>query len=259
MAGASRTTGRRTPAIFACMLAEPPPGQDLGPPRPRVAGRLLLSLGLAGLAGCTEAAPDVPPAPLAAAAPAHPAGTVLTVDGEPLLAGEVEELAAAVERLHPEYSRLHARRLALTGELLPRLAGRGLAPEAWRAAREACAAFDPAAAAPSAVRRTRRGNFAELGLGPWSAACALELDTWSEPLEFFGRFLRLRVTARTPADDPRREELELEEVEFAYLDGARARELLQEALDRAALVIVDPAWRECVPEAWQHRMRPDHP
>ena len=227
-------------------------------PRARTAV-VLAGFGFAGLAACGEPPPLPAPVPVPWVAPSHlPPGTVLTVNGLALTGVEVDALAGAIHELHPEYARTHARRLALTGELLPRLAGPSLAPAAWQAAYDACAAFDPATVAPGSVHSTR-GNATVLGVGLWHAARTLEPGRWSEPLELFGRFLRLRLRARTPAEDARREELELEWVEFAYLDGTRARELLQEALDRAELVIIDPAWRECVPEAWQHRMRPESP
>lgn len=218
--------------------------------------RLLLPrLCLAALAACGPAAEvETPPSP---PPPQVPASTILTVNGEPLDRAEAEDLTHAVESLYPEYSRQHARRLALTGELLPRLAGRALAPEAWRAAREACVAFDPELT-PGQPLRTR-GNFAALGLGLWNEGRKLAPGEWSPPVELFGRFVRLHLEDSAPADDPRAAELELSVLEFPYLDAVRARELLQEAIDRASLVILDPSWREAVPEAWQLRMRPDRP
>jgi len=232
------------------------------PPGPRLGLAALLcrapGLCLALLAGCGRAAPaPAPPVPEGATAPAFAPGTALTVNGEPLAAREIEELARTIAELYPAYARLHTRRLALTAELLPRLAGRALAPEAWSAARAACTEFDPHTS-PAAVLALR-GNFDTLGLGPWSAARHLEPGAWSGPLEFFGRFVRLCLVAREPAEDPRTEVLELALVEFPYLEHGRARAALEEALDRAELVIVDPTWREAVPEAWQHRMRPDRP
>lgn len=225
-------------------------------PRARVARRpALLLLGLTGLAGCGGA--EVPPQPAPAPVAPAPAGTALIVNGAPLFATEVEALADDVALLYPGYSRQHARRLALTGELLPRLAGRALAPEAWQAAGEDCAAFDPQGTAPRPMQA--RGTFASLGLLIWSEARRLTPGEWGPPLELFGRFVRLRLVQREPAADPRLEALELELVEFPYLEAARARELLEEAIDRAELEIVDPAWREVVPESWQLRMRPDRP
>lgn len=238
----------------------------LGPPPPSPAARVrvrvdrgpaLLLLGLTTLAGCGKAEVPLAPAPAPAPVAPAPAGTILTVHGTPLSAAEAEALADDVAQLYPGYSRQHARRLALTGELLPRLAGRALAPEAWQAAREACAAFDPQGASPRPMQA--RGTFAGLGLLIWSEARRLTPGEWGPPLELFGRFVRLRLVQREPAADPRLETLELEIVEFPYLEAARARELLEEAIDRAELEIVDPAWREVVPESWQQRMRPDRP
>ena len=213
----------------------------------------LWALCLAGLAGCTpeESAQPVAPPPAPAAD-----GAVLRVDGLPLTAAEIEHLAAGVELLYPEYSRQHARRLALTNELLPRLAGHALQPERWAEARMACAsAFEAGALEPHRAE----GNFATLGLGLWDAARRLAPGTWSEPVELFGRFVRVRLEARDGAPDPRAEELDVLVLEFPYLALAEAQNAHDFALERAVLEIVDPAWRTAVPETWQHRMRPDHP
>jgi len=244
-------------AIFAVDAAPLPRPVEAAPTRPEslVVKRALLGLAWIALASCGGAPQE--PAPVATLPPLeYPAGTLLTVNGEVLMAAEVEPLASAIEELFPEYSRTHARRLALTGEYLPVLAGRALAPEAWRAARAASAAFDPST--PPEPLRTR-GNFSSLGLGLWNGARGLAPGAWSAPLELFGRFVRLRLDGRVAAEDPRAVQLEVSVVEFPYLEARRARELLEEALDRAELVIVDPAWREAVPEAWQHRMRSERP
>ncbi|MEQ1895314.1 MAG: hypothetical protein ABL998_22470 [Planctomycetota bacterium] len=215
--------------------------------------RALALLALATCAACAPAEPE----PASAPAPTPPGdGAVLRVDGRPLTAAEVEHLADGVALLYPEYSRKHARRLALTNELLPRLAGHALQPERWEAARAACAAaFEAGALEP----RREEGNFGTLGLGLWDAARRLEPGTWSEPIELFGRFVRVRLEERDRAPDPRAEQLAVLVLEFPYLALAEAHNAYDFALDRAQLEIVDPAWREAVPETWQHRMRPDHP
>jgi hypothetical protein len=214
---------------------------------------VLRALCLAWLAGCApeESAEPVAPPPAQSAD-----GAVLRVDGLPLTAAEIEHLADGVELLYPEYSRQHARRLALTNELLPRLAGHALQPERWAEARAACAAaFEAGALVP----RREEGNFATLGLGVWDAARRLAPGTWSEPVELFGRFVRVRLEARDGASDPRAEELDVLLLEFPYLAVSEAQNAHDFALERAVLEIVDPAWRTAVPETWQHRMRPDHP
>ena len=58
----------------------------------------------------------------ASPAVAWPAGTVLAVDGVPVLAAEVEPIAAAIAELYPENTRPHCLRLALTNVNLPRAA-----------------------------------------------------------------------------------------------------------------------------------------
>jgi hypothetical protein len=188
--------------------------------------------------------------------PPSPPGTVLLVDGLPLMAAEVEDLAEGVALLYPEYSRLHARRLALTNEFLPRLAGRALQPERWEEARAAAAAaFEDVPREP----QRQQGNFGLLGLGLWDAARRLEPGVWSAPVELFGRFVRVRLEGRDGNADPRAEELDVSLLEFPYVAVAEAKAAHAFALDRAVLTIVDPAWREAVPEAWQHRMRAQTP
>lgn len=221
--------------------------------RARLALQALVLAAGAAVAACAPAEPAAVAAP-AASAPAD--GAVLRVDGLPLTAAEIEHLADGVELLYPEYSRKHARRLALTNELLPRLAGHALQPERWQEARAACAAaFEAGAPEP----RREEGNFGILGLGLWDAARRLAPGTWSEPQELFGRFVRVRLEARDGAPDPRAEVLDVLVLEFPYLELAEAHNAYDFALDRAVLEVVDPAWREAVPEAWQHRMRPDRP
>lgn len=210
----------------------------------------LLATALAAACSRGSATADAPPA-----ARTFPEGTVLLVDGVALAAAEVEALADGVALLFPEYSRLHARRLALTNELLPRLAGRSLEPARWEEARAACAASEPRAEGA----RRYQGNFGLLGLGLWDTARRLEPGTWSAPCEIFGRFARVRLEGRDGNPDARAEELDISLLEFPYLDAAEAKDAYERALDRAVLEIVDPAWREAVPEAWQHRMRADNP
>lgn len=198
--------------------------------------------------GC---APEQPPLPHPSSTPAP--GTVLAVDGLPLRAGEVEPLCADIRALYPEYSLVHARRLALTNEFLPRLAGRAREPQGWQRARMECEragerldALDPAA---------EEGAFAGLGLSLWSAARHLPIGEWSAPVELAGRWLRLRLDERIERADPREERLRVSVLEFPFLEPMA----LEEAIDRAHLTVFDPDFAEAVPEAWKHRMRTDEP
>ena len=197
------------------------------------------------LLGC---APEEPAAP---APPAHAPETVLLVDGLSLTAAEVEPLCADILLLYPEYSRVHARRLALTNEFLPRLAAHASDPEGWERARSACERVDPGSASPLPVE----GTFHGLGVGLWSAARHLAPDAWSAPVELAGRWLRLRLDERQEALDPREERLRVSLLEFAFLEPLA----LEAAIDGARLTLVDPEFAEAVPEAWKHRMRSEKP
>jgi hypothetical protein len=229
------------------------------PSRPaRHAGRrwtaaLGLSLALAPLAGA-GCAPETTEAPEAAPS-ADPADAVLRVAGLPLTAAEVAPLAADIRVLYPEYSELHARRLALTNEFLPRLAARAQDPEGWRRAREACAAAQDL----ERLAVTAEGTFHGLGVGLWSLARHLPEGQWSEPLELAGRWVRLRLEAREPHAEARLERLRLALAEFAFVPTAESRARLDQAVDRATLTLLDPAFAEAVPETWKHRMRATTP
>jgi hypothetical protein len=196
------------------------------------------------LLGCAPEAPD---------APAPASGAALLVDGLSLTAGEIEPLCADILALYPEYSRVHARRLALTNEFLPRLAARARDPEGWQRARAECESAG--ARLETLVPRSEEGAFGGLGVSLWSAARHLPIGEWSGPLELAGRWLRLRLDERIERADPREERLRISLVEFPYLDPVA----LEEAIDQARLTIVDPEFDWAVPEAWKHRMRAGKP
>ncbi|HEX6882063.1 MAG TPA: hypothetical protein VF530_01720 [Planctomycetota bacterium] len=180
---------------------------------------------------------------------------MLLVAGLPLTAAEVAPLAADIRVLYPEYSELHARRLALTNEFLPRLAARAQDPEGWQRAREACAAAEDL----ERLAVNAEGGFHGLGVGLWSLARHLSEGEWSGPLELAGRWLRLRLEAREPHADARQERLRLALVEFAFVPRAESSLRLDQAVDRATLTLLDPAFAEAVPETWKHRMRATTP
>jgi hypothetical protein len=223
------------------------PGRALRRHRGLAIPAILAVASVAGCAGEDAAAPGAAPPP----------GAVLLVEGLPLLAPEVAPLSADIRELYPEYSEVHARRLALTNEFLPRLAARAQEPEGWRRARTACAEagepFDGLAI------RVEEGTFHSLGVALWSAARHLPVGTWSPPVELTGRWLRLRLEERVERPDPREERLRISLVDFPFLAPEAFRERVDAAVDAARLQLVDPAFCEAVPEAWKHRMRASEP
>ena len=212
-----------------------------------------------GSAQADDAAPAAP-------APAEDQGVVLRVEDQPIRASEVDRLAAMVGELYPQYTRAHRRRLALTNVLLPRAAAAAARPEerararaAVRAAQTELDAFDDD---PGWAERL--GGLAHRVEGPWDVvggfdlwghARALAPETWSEPLERVGSFDLVRLRSRQEAADPAAEVLELDVVRFPYLPPGTTAADVDALLDGARLEIVDPAWRELVPEALQYRMR----
>lgn len=185
------------------------------------------------------------------------------MNGLALTGAEVVSLCDDIRELYPEYSLLHARRLALTNEFLPRLAVHAMSAEPWLRARAACERARPEleqAGQPSAFVTTRiEGHFKSLGIGLWSAARHLSLGEWSEPIELTGRWLRLRLEARSESADPLLETLELTLLEFPYLPPEEAERAVQSAIDRAHLTLLDADFAEAVPETWKHRMRGSPP
>jgi hypothetical protein len=43
-------------------------------------------------------------------------------------------------------------------------------------------------------------------------------------------------------------------LEYPYLPTSELHLEIEAALDRSVLTVVDPAWREVVPQSWKHRM-----
>ncbi len=202
------------------------------------------------LLGCAPEEPEPPPPQ-----PEFAPGTVLLVNGLPLTAAEMAPLCADILALYPEYSPVHARRLALTNDFLPRLAARARAPESWQRARTACERAEEQL--QTLVPHMEEGAFHGLGLALWSAARHLPSGEWSPPVELAGRWLRLRLDQRVEHRDPREERLRISVLEFPYLD--RDPQALEAAIDQARLTIVDPDFGEAVPETWKHRMRSKEP
>jgi len=181
---------------------------------------------------------------------------VLLVDDLPLRAEEVAPLSDAIRELYPEYSSLHARRLALTNDWLPRLACRARYADAWEAAREACErAAEPT---PDQIL-VREGTFDSLGLGLWSEARRLPVGVWSPPLETPGRWVRVRLEDRQASKEAREETLRVALVAFPYVDPGHLQEAIDTAVDSARLTLIEPDFAEAVPEAWKHRMHASLP
>ncbi len=179
-------------------------------------------------------------------------GTVLRVNGEAVLAEEVDLFAVPIGALEPQYLLLHRRRLALTNVVLPLAALRTLDREAHARAREEATSAQQLRPAELVARASAvQGTFRELGLDLWCRARGLSPGEWSGPLELVGRFVVVRLDEAQGSEEG--EVLRLRVLEFPFVPG-ELRERIEDALDRSLLEIVDPQWRETIPEVWQRRM-----
>jgi len=211
-----------------------------------------------GALGCS------PPAPVApAAGVAWPADTVLALNGQAISAQEVEGVAAVFAAMLPQSSETHTRALALTNVVLPLHAARSIDPERRERARSEALAFLAAVRAGADARGPlvgpaqveRRGTCREIGVEAWQAAATLAPGEWSEVFETPGAFELVQLQKRGSEPVPAEVVLELGAVDFFYVEADSARQAIGKALDASKLVIVDPAWKDCVPTLWQHRLK----
>ncbi|MBK7642885.1 MAG: peptidyl-prolyl cis-trans isomerase [Planctomycetes bacterium] len=192
-----------------------------------------------------------------------PAGTVLALDGQPILESEVDEAAGMIALLEPRDSIVQLRRLALTNIVLPRCAARAIDPAArdealrlatqWRTTLDK--GLDPAAPAPGPQMLEKQGRILDLGIELWTAAFQSEDGHWTPILETAGCFHIARVQERSTAQLPGQVELTIQSYDFPYVPKDQARAQIDAQLDRSKLEYVDESWRELVPTAWQYRFR----
>lgn len=214
---------------------------------------------VAALASCGEPAPtpivESRPAPEQALRP----GTVLVLGGVELGAAEVDRVAAWIAKLYPQSADAHNRRRALTTVLLPQVAlarahatAREHALESARGARAELAA----GRVPAGIEvRAVSGTWGVLGLEIFGPAHDLAPGAWSEPLDGLGRVLLLRVLESDGNPLPNALVLRVEIVEFPFVPADSTQESIDRDIDTQRLLIVDPAWEQYVPLAWQHRLR----
>ena len=213
---------------------------------------------LLALCACSK-----PPPP----APSWPAGTVLVLDGRPILAADVDQAANVIALLEPRDSIDQLRRLALTNVVLPTLAAQAIDPQRraeaqhlaqeWKRAIDAGTTTQAPAVGPLLVER--KGPMLTLGLELWNAAMELEPGHWTNVVETAGCFHIARLEQKGTAMLPGLVELTLSVYDFPYIEGAQAHDAIQARLDRAQLVYLDESWRALVPLSWQHRLRGGNP
>jgi hypothetical protein len=223
------------------------------------AGATLL---LACLAACGAGA-DPSGAERSGAAPASsaawPPGTVLAVDGAPLTADEVDLASAWIERIEPQAAERQLRRLALANVALPRILAELSAPaERERARAEAEAQLaqlrDGTIAGPpdadGSLGTLVEGNWQALGISLWGQAIDWPAGEW-HLIEEPGRYVVARRLGRADHLHPTALVLTIDAFVHPYLPEGFDLDAAQED---HRLTIVDPAWREIVPELTQYRM-----
>jgi hypothetical protein len=186
-------------------------------------------------------------------AKAWPKGTVLALEGRPILASEVDEAAGCIALLEPRDSFEQLRRLALTNVVLPRCAAQAIDPEARVEAQRKAEEFQRSRTGDPLVER--KGRMLDLGLELWNAAMPLEPGQWTPVVETAGCFHVARLVQKDTAALPGLVELTLESCDFPYLPAAEAHNRIDAQLDRSQLAYIDESWRAFVPLVWQHRLR----
>ncbi len=164
-------------------------------------------------------------------------------------------------------SPLQLRKLALTGSIFPRIAGRSIdakrrteaeeLAKSYLAALQAGTLLEGPLAGPIEIDRS--GTFREIGFELWRAALDLEPGRWSGILESPGCFHVLRVKSRREASLASMTTLTIGAFDFPFVQVETAKADLEAALDRSRLVIVDPEWRDAVPAAWRYRLHVENP
>jgi hypothetical protein len=218
---------------------------------------------LAVACACGEA-PGVGTSSAEATAQAWPSGTVLALNGEPILASEVDEMASIIARVEPHHALPNLRRIALTNIVLPLLAARQVAgPERRASALDRARAWQAALAAgtapPTPVAPPRQeqieGGYGALGLRVWDWALDAPIGAWSQPIEQPGAWYLAKVVERRPGLRPSDVVLKADVAVFDWVESDTYRADAEAHLDRSKLEYVDAAWRDVVPTLWQRRLR----
>jgi hypothetical protein len=207
-----------------------------------------------------------PPAEPPSIAPDHPAGTVLTVDGVPVTQAEVDRWAAVTAMIEPDKVQAHWRRLALANIVLPLRTAESLDPEGRRAAFEQAERLRGLAVELDRIPEVAEvhdigtGTWKQVGLIDWEVARGLAVGEWSDVYETPGGWAYLRLLERP--DGPPGEalgphaELRFERVHVFYLAPEGLRTLVDDALRKLPIEVVDPEWEALVPPIFlQHAVQ----
>ncbi len=189
--------------------------------------------------------------------PVYPAGTVLAVDGVPVSKAEVDRWAAVTRAIEPDKVQAHWRRLALSNIVLPLRTSESLDPEGRRAAFAHAERLRGLATElgripdDADVHDIAVGNWAQVGLIDWEVARALAVGAWSDVYETPGGWAFLRLLEQPDvapeADLGSQAALRFERVHVFYLAPEGLRTLIEDALRKLPIEVVDPEWEPLVP------------
>ena len=232
---------------------------------PAVALALAAAMPLAWLAGCADeptspeaAGPGATPEEARAPARDWPAGTVVAVDEVPVSLDEVDLASVWIERIEPGAAGRQLRRLALTNVSLLRALAEAAAPEERLAARAEAEAQIERLRAGQTGPPTAEGGYGEVADGNWQL---LGIPLWGRAFDWIegewhlieepGRFLVARRLARADQPHPTATSIRVDSFAFPWLPEGFD---LDASMEEHRLTIVDPEWREIVPERTQYRM-----
>lgn len=187
-----------------------------------------------------------------ASPPTWPEGTVVVLDGVPILGSEVDAHLDAVRAIRPAASTEELRRLVLMNEALPRARGAAEGGARRAEAREEARAWleDLRAGERSFDAVTpRTGNWDRIGFELWLAVRLGQPGETLGPFELPGRFAVALLEARSEAPRPELEAFLVRVVEFPFVTGPEA---LSSRATEGVLDIVDPAWDEIVPGIYKY-------
>jgi len=230
-------------------------------PKPEATALALLLAAFAGL-GCDRGSDAAPPQ--AAASTEWPAGVVMVVGSRPITAEEVDLASVWIQSIEPGASPAHLRRLTFANVILPRViaheldpAGRerALAQARKRLSELRSGQFAGPLGPDGVLGEYLEGPWTKLGLPGWGTLLDAPDGEWSEPIEDAGSWVLMRRLWRREGATPAATVLAVDALRFDWLDPATRRASIDSAMDQFPLTIVDPAWREVVPELIQHRMK----
>lgn len=212
----------------------------------RIAIAALLALPSCFDAGSPDEAPE---------AVAWPEGTVLAVDGRPVLAEDVERFVPMIELIEPEFVRRDHLRKILSNITLPTAAAGALVPEdrdaAYQRAEKLLATLretgEVPAGAPAAVELS--GPWVDVGMVSWFEAMNLEPGSFSALHETPGSwtFVELVSASDPPGEFDAWTEITVRRWDVPYLPKDGMHEMIRQALDALAIDVVDPEWEAAVP------------